>query len=607
MRRWLGPIPLFCLLCACDVASVREAPSTITHNECQSNTDCGFAGVCDGFQCRSISPTFQTVRFEVTPPDDGSSIAGVQFQLNKDLGSEDPSLSLGLISEVVGKVKAEALTCHPKFLDQGVLVLTDNDSTSVPALISLVPTASALGLYSPSAVVQSGIVDKSYWGYSVNVPPGNYDIYVQPNRQQDETCPLPPLLLRGSKILKGKVPLDIKLPAPSVFEFHLSWPPADAKFNGWAVDMLDRTSGRVISNRVPLARGVGGDYVASISYNPVLVVDDPTAEPADQLLRISPPDDLPEEQAAPTVLLARSGLGLFTADRGTLTAFTSLPSAVLVHGQVTAGDTPKPAAATVTLVATKITGLDPGLLASFVRTVSVGSDGQFELHLLPGTYRVSTIPLSSLLPGRGNEDPLGADTQEWLVPSAPSEQAGKVIALGRALAISGAVVDASDSPVASAQVQAVASPLSIQSDILQQFLAGSYVPRASAGGVSSKGDFNVLTDPGTFDFSVRPDPDTGFAWLVMPNLLVSSTSNGVGLGRIGMPLPFPYGGTVTVDGAEGPKLIPGALIRAYIYLRQGQYTTDVVNADSVLQVAETRANDRGVFEILIPAELNRFP
>ena len=278
------------------------------------------------------------------------------------------------------------------------------------------------------------------------------------------------------------------------------------------------------------------------------------------------------------------------------------------------------------MVATKITGLDPGLLASFVRTVSVGSDGQFELHLLPGTYRVSTIPLSSLLPGRGNEDPLGADTQEWLVPSAPSEQAGKVIALGRALAISGAVVDASDSPVASAQVQAVASPLSIQSDILQQFLAGSYVPRASPGEGGGfeltvngarypfetrvswpRGDFNVLTDPGTFDFSVRPDPDTGFAWLVMPNLLVSSTSNGVGLGRIGMPLPFPYGGTVTVDGAEGPKLIPGALIRAYIYLRQGQYTTDVVNADSVLQVAETRANDRGVFEILIPAELNRFP
>jgi hypothetical protein len=226
--------------------------------------------------------------------------------------------------------------------------------------------------------------------------------------------------------------------------------------------------------------------------------------------------------------------------------------------------------------------------------------------LLPGTYRVSTIPLSPLEPSRDNEEPLAADTREWLVPSTPSEQAGKVIALGRALPIFGQLVDASDSPVGSAQVQAVASPLSIQSDILQQFLAGSFVPRAAAGGVTSTGAFSFMTDPGTFDFSVRPDPDTGFAWLVMPNLRISSTSNGVSLGHLGMPLPYPYHGTVTVDGAEGPKLIPGALVRAYIYLKDGQYTTDTVNPDSVLQVAETRADDSGGFEILIPAELNRF-
>ena len=102
---------------------------------------------------------------------------------------------------------------------------------------------------------------------------------------------------------------------------------------------------------------------------------------------------------------------------------------------------------------------------------------------------------------------------------------------------------------------------------------------------------------------VRPDHDTGFAWLVMPSLRVPS--GGIGLKELTMPLPYPYRGTVTVDGAEGPKAIPGALVRAYIYLKDGQYTTEALSADSVLQVAETRAKKDGVFEISIPAALNR--
>ncbi len=90
----------------------------------------------------------------------------------------------------------------------------------------------------------------------------------------------------------------------------------------------------------------------------------------------------------------------------------------------------------------------------------------------------------------------------------------------------------------------------------------------------------------------------------MPNLPVRFENNGVSLGSISMPLPFPYRGTVTVAGAEGAKVVPGALVRAYIYLKGDQYTTDTVNADSVLQVAETRADKFGVFDVLIPAQLN---
>jgi hypothetical protein len=243
-----------------------------------------------------------------------------------------------------------------------------------------------------------------------------------------------------------------------------------------------------------------------------------------------------------------------------------------------------------------------------VRTVSVGADGQFDVHLLPGKYRVSTVPQSSLESTLEDQAPVASDTREWLVPNAPLEQAGKVIALGNSAPIFGQVLDASDSPVATAQVQAIPAPLSIQSDVLEELLNGApLVPRATAGGVSSTGDFSLRTDPGTFDITVRPNSNTGFAWLVMPSVLVPSDI-GVTLGRLNMPLPIAYRGTVTVPRAEGANVVPGALVRAYVYLEGGeQYAADVLNADSVLQVAETRADKFGNFEILIPAELNRLP
>jgi hypothetical protein len=607
MMRWFGLSALLWLLSACDVTSVMEAPDTIARNECQSNADCG-GGTCSDQRCRSTTPALQSVLFEVTPPADGSDFAGVQFLIpNPDLSKAegDLSLALGSISQVVGRVTAEGRKCPLEFVgDVGNLATTSD--FSVPARVSLMPTSSALGLYSPRVVVQSSLIGGSYWGFSMSIAPGMYDIYVEPGPQPDQKCPVPPQLLRGQELLPGTPSLKIGLPEPSLFEFHVTWPLRDGALNGWTVDMLDPESGRVISSRVPvaLAKGSRTDYVARLSYNPVVGVGPASTRQRDQLLRLSPPDGLPEDVALPTVLLARSALGLFSADRGTLSEFSSLPTAVHVRGQVTSGDTSTPVAATVTLVAQKITGIDPGVLASFVRTVNVGNDGKFDVHLLPGTYLVSTVPQASLDPRE--TAPRAGDTREWIVPSTPDEQAGRVIQLREALMVSGQVLDASGDPVVSAQVQAVASPLSVQTDALQRSLTGApFVPRASAGDVSSGGEFSLKTDPGTFDISVRPNANTGFAWLVMPNVPVTFLKNGVGLKSITMPLPVSYRGTVT-QSVDGPA-VPGALVRAYVYLKAGEYTPEASGADSVVQVAETRADKFGAFDVLIPAELNRLP
>jgi hypothetical protein len=613
--RFAGLGCLVSVLGSCDVATVEQAPSSIAQNRCGANSDCP-GGDCINSQCRSRAGTIQTVLLEVTPPADGTSIAGVQFlKPNITLPSADAplTLDLDLVSQVVGRVIAGNHQCVPKFSnDIGGSFATADDS-SIPAFVTLIPSETALGLYSPHSVVKSKLSSDSYFTFSVNVPPGDYDIYVEPGSQADDSCPAPPQLRRRQHLNGGSIGVKIQLPEPSTFEFRVSWPPADGALNGWFVDMLDQVSGRVLSNRVKLAisNNQKTEYAATLSYSPVVVGETSGVE-AEELLRLSPPDGV----TAPTVLLARSALGLFAANKGTLSNFTSLPTPIRLQGQVSAQLTPRPVASTVTLVATKIAGVDAGVLASFVRTAVVGDDGQFELDVLPGTYRVSAVPSVELdsLPA-SNPDPnldskLAETTQEWVVATSPGTQAGKLVTLRNALPINGNVRDASGNAVATALVQAVASPASLQSDVLHQALGeASFVPRASTASVLADGSFALRADSGTFDVTVRPLASTGFGWLVFPSVGVGTApanSGGPNLGTQSIPLPVSYSGTVTTPGGTtGDKpSVPNALIRAYIYMSKGEYVSGPSKADSVLQVAETRANADGAFEILIPAAVN---
>ncbi|MEO7034476.1 MAG: hypothetical protein ABI548_11280 [Polyangiaceae bacterium] len=591
----------------CDVATVQPVPNTTAQNECQSRSECG-AGECVDNQCLSRHGTLGVALVEVTPPANATASAGLQFLLTNVAlapAGGDLRLALEAVSRLAVEVTIPGRNCVPTFTDNGVKLASAPDS-SIPGSITITPSQRTLGVSTPPAIAQSTLINNSYFGFSANVPPGIYDIYVQPSPHGAD-CIVPPQVRRAQIFDAGPQGIEIRLPEPSQFELHVTWTPGDGALSGWFVDMLDPGSGHVISNSAQLALGTGGktDYVATVSYLPV--VGDTSASSAQELLRLSPPSGV----TAPTILLARSALGLFDANRGTLSQFSSLPVPVHVRGQVTALATPRPVAATVTLVATTITGIEPGVLASFVRTFRVGDDGQFDLDLLPGTYRVLAVPTVALSAQDGSSDaPLSEVTTEWVVPSSPATQAGKVIELSQALLVSGEARDSNGTPVATALVEAVASTAVLQHDVLHEALGEiTAVPRASTGTVMASGSFNLLADSGTFDVSVRPQAGTGFAWSVVPAVGVGTTpetSAGVNLASLLSPLPVQYGGTVTVPGAtaDSAVAVPGALIRAYAYTLKGSYTSDPAKADSVVQIAETRADDTGGFKLLIPASLN---
>jgi hypothetical protein len=353
---------------------------------------------------------------------------------------------------------------------------------------------------------------------------------------------------------------------------------------------VDPVSGRVLSRLAGLEESadavVGRTYRALLEYSPVI---EEGAAVGNELVRLSPP----EGAAAPAVFIERSALELLEPGTGVMTHFNGLPSVVELAGHVTVAGSAEPSRATVSLVATDILELEPGVLGSYQRTVEVSEDGRFRVEVLPGTYRVIAVPPV--------ETGLAAAEAVWEVGVQPEVQEGRAIELAGGASIEGIVLGPGANPATGASVHAVPSPSAARKNVLSQALGDKpFLPRATTAVAGDRGQFQIVADPGTFDVSIRPPEGAGFAWMVRPNVLVPAT--GQDLGSITLPLPLSYRGRITSPDTGS---VSGALVRAYLFMdASGSYTTDAEQAAAVVQLAETRADEAGDFHLLIPARLN---
>ncbi|HSC89944.1 MAG TPA: hypothetical protein VLC09_21885 [Polyangiaceae bacterium] len=585
----LLPIWLAVACSAATEATDSDGQATRQANACSTDLDCE-GGVCQDGLCSATSAPYGQLLFEVTPPAGasdtaGTTIAGVRFtQMHEkaewDAGQLD--LELGYVARVRGSILGGEFEggCVPVSGDAPPFVESDDDS--LPARLMLVPRERLLGLGNPLLTAEASWNDGAY-RFALDVPPGRYDIYVEPSGP-DHGCVRSPYLVVDKEIPAENVDLSVVLPDPKVLTVVARWPHETDDLSGWTMDIVERGAGRLLSNRVVLGTPTqvagGQEYQATLAFS---AVDGDGDVQVDEIVRLSPP----AESVAPTVYVQRSVVELFQGGTGLIDQLSDLPEPVRLSGRVSHSGGPKPAPSTVTIVATALSAVSPGTVAAFWRTITTDLDGAFQVDLLPGEYRVLIVPSEA---GRAISE------QKLIVSGAQSEQKGLTFEVEEQQSLFGTFVDYRGQPVDSALVQASAAPLSGGTSIadLQSGLGG-FVARSAAGSTDSSGNFVLLVDRGTFDLVAQPPESSGLPW----SFLLGRESTESASFDLHGALPRVVRGTLR---SRDIGAVPSALIRAYAYVKGNGLAAQPSEATRLVPVAETRADETGGYRLLLPAQ-----
>lgn len=577
---------------ACNLGFEEDAATRVAHNSCEENSECP-GNYCSGKICRAKSTALGALLLQITPAEGTPIIAGVGFtniieELKFDRGPTGNEVSLGHISRVVGSIKGGDIDQENCVFDESILDGTRKEDGSIAARLTLIPRTRLLGLASPSRTIAVGDMATNSYALELAVPSGRYDVYVEP-QQGEAGCVRPPYLAMDQEILPGEVKFTAKLPQPKALDVRVHYPLGATDLRGWTIEILDRASGRRISNQAVLGEATEVDemweYSARVAFS--RVEDGSSSLPASELVRLSPPKDV----IGPQIYVERSVVELFQDGDGLIDQLTELPRPVTFSSRVATLSATESVQASIVFLATGLASTGPGTLAGFSQNVKTGEGGFFSAQLLPGKYRVLVEPQDESM------SPVEVD----LTVSAAAIQAGRTILVTSRRPVGGQLVDFHGSSVAGVPVVMTTSTVSSSSSVvemaqgLQQFLPG-----ATNAVTESGGDFSLLADVGTFNVSSRAQSNTGYPWQV--RLGAEVKDDGLNLGRLRISLPVVVNGIL--NSQDIGDVVPRALIVAYALLKDGQPVADPDDANQVIAVAETRSNDAGQFRLLLPSQLD---
>lgn len=624
-RRLTSLLVLSALTAGCSVTELRARDRSIAVNECSADSGCPNGQACSALGCIATSGILSNLLFEVIPGISSDPTTTAQFFKRLETiplvptattlgtGFKPGSVALELSKPVDISGSIEATGCDISFADSAGAQLPKSLDGSIPARLTFVPSEQMWGLAASSVTTTTSWQSSSSYAFQVSLPGGGYDVYVEPfevassGAGQPKSCTVLPQLFRAQDLSRSSS-LKLGLATPKHIELKLRFPESEEGLDGWRVDLLEPVTGRVLSNAVQLELPTRSDgvlvYAAALDYVPVWG-DDPKITHG-ELVRLAPPKDVD----APTLFFWREGLEWATPGEGVVDQLGVFPSAVSLSGGVRS---PGPAStgvpATVTFTATQVSGVAGGLFPSFIRSVETDEAGDFQLNLVPGTYKAMAVPRA-----KQGDRPYALSTTMLTVSGTSPVQAGATLTVGPAFSLQGTVFTSRGEGAWGAVVSAEVSPSRITSSTFDRAIGDlPIVPRAASATIrDTSGSYQLFAEPGVYDLSVRSPASSRYAWLVMPGFepaLGATDGLDISVPDLRLPAPLPVELVVNWSGNRDPDpSLIAASINAYALVDEtGEPTTDARAAVSAVRVAEGRLDDSGHVTLMLPAKLERPP
>ncbi|HVW29956.1 MAG TPA: hypothetical protein VHC69_31555 [Polyangiaceae bacterium] len=655
---------------ACSVNVSQTSGSPVEKNLCSANSDCG-DGECWNGICVAHQGALSNVLLSVTPPVGSpvAGIDGLRFltvAMDLSRSNEQHDIDLAGASTVRGYILSSCpfqvtLTPASGYGLPAVSYVTHTSSVDIPApacrdQLTLAGTAQEFFVNVPPGTFDVYISPTS----SVAGADGGAS-----------SCGVAPEVFPGLvKAQAGVSCVSIKQVAPKTLDVRIPWPSAAPWLQGWTLDVLHPITGQILSqpseplHGAPTAADGAFYYRRSVTYSPI--ASGGPSVVGQELLRLSPPtpDAGPVLQFSIAGAIASSAPTASGPQKAVLPdGIGPIPTKVRVEAWVYQADdaakgTDTPVAGSVTFNATRVDMPSAGIFASFSASADIESDGSFATDLFPGDYLVRVVPAVAQRNGAV------LASQEWTFTVRQSNgasgtvQAGRQFLVNDAATLTGRAVSASGASIAAASVQALPAVAGTRRcpdmdagdcaaasvGVLEMSLGESaYVPRVATAVSRGDGRFTLSgvdcgdcsdgRDAGSgerssaiFDVVVQPADGTHVPWLVWPHVDVSGGAADLGLQYATLPI-IQRGRVQVPNGMSGaPPSVPGTLIRAYVVrdasgapiadptglpsCSSGTYigpTESTRCIRSALQVAETRADSQGNYELVLPASVDATP
>lgn len=211
-----------------------------------------------------------------------------------------------------------------------------------------------------------------------------------------------------------------------------------------------------------------------------------------------------------------------------------------------------------------------GLEGSFSATTMTNGDGTFTQELLPGVYSITVTPPEDV------ENAWGTLSAEALVGE--NLTATEALVVPPQVDLRGLVTTYRDEAAAGVTLDARA----------RAYDDANGLHRSEEAVSNSLGAFLMSMDSGLYDMHVKVPPESGFGWLVEPELIMDLDA-GLVARRYQLVPPIPVDGVVT--SADGLP-VAGALLRAYVLSGSGSDARQV-------EVAEAVSDADGRYRLLI--------